>query len=141
MHTPAGAALLVSMLPLVALTFAVLLRVAFVRFRAASSGQVKPRDFRYGESADVPGELRTPNRILMNLLEMPVLFYVLCIALYVTGKADWAYVYLAWAFVALRFVHAAIYLVYNSILHRFVAFAASNAVLFVMWARFGVDLA
>jgi len=140
MHTPAGAALLVSMLPLVALTFGVLLRVAAVRFKAVQGGRLKPRDFRWGESADVPGELRTPNRIFMNLLEMPVLFYIACIALYVSGKADWAYVTLAWMFVALRFVHAAIYLAYNNILHRFFAFAASNVVLAVMWIRFAVEI-
>ena len=35
-----------------------------------------------------------------DILEMPVLFYVACLALYVTRQADSAAVWLAWLFVA-----------------------------------------
>jgi hypothetical protein len=41
-------------------------------------------DFKFGESARVPGNVSVPNRNLMNLLELPVLFYVACLTLYVT---------------------------------------------------------
>ena len=51
------------------LTFAVLLVVPFRRFKAAFAGQVRASDFRYGESANVPGEVSIPNRNYMNLLE------------------------------------------------------------------------
>ncbi len=74
------------MVALVALTFAVLLLIPLARFRAAARGQVSARDFRYGESSNVPGEVSLPNRNLMNLLELPVLFYVVCLAFFVTGK-------------------------------------------------------
>lgn len=49
---------------LVALTFAVLFLTGFVRLRAAFAGRVKGRDFRYGESRDVPGDVSIPNRNL-----------------------------------------------------------------------------
>jgi hypothetical protein len=108
MNTPASAALLVPVLALVALTFAVLLRIPFVRFKAARERRVVAEDFALGESANVPAEVRLPNRNLINLLEMPTLFYVACLALYATGKADWVYVDIAWMYVIARVCHSVI---------------------------------
>ena len=110
------------------------------RFRAAARGQVTAADFRYGESANVPGEVSLPNRNLMNLLELPVLFYVVCLAFYVTDAVDAAAMVLAWAYVALRAVHSAIHLSYNKVFHRLSAFAASNVVLVALWVRWVLAL-
>jgi len=125
---------------LAALTFGVLLRIPFVRFRAARAGLVKARDFQYGESAEVPPQLTLPNRNLMNLLELPVLFYVVCLAYYVTGTADTLALNLAWAYVVLRAVPSMIHLTYNNVFHRLRAFAASNVVLVVLWIRWAIAL-
>ena len=56
-------------------TLVVLLMVGRRRFRAAHAGQVHARDFAYGESANVPGEVLLPSRNYSNLLELPVLFH------------------------------------------------------------------
>ena len=133
-------AILYPMFALAALTFGVLLLIPVARFRAAFRGQVNPGDFRYGESARVPGAVSLPNRNFMNLLEMPVLFYVACLALYVTGKADEISVALAWAYVALRVAHSAVHLTYNNVFHRLAAYAASVAVLMVIWVRFAFEI-
>ena len=98
-------------------------------------------DFRYGESPNVPGQVSLPNRNLMNLLELPVLFYVVCLAFYVTGKLDAAALYLAWAYVGLRAAHSVIHLTYNNVFHRLSAFAASNVVLVALWIHWAVALA
>ena len=121
---------------LAALTFAVLFLTAFVRFRAAFAGRVKGRDFRYGESRDVPGDVSIPNRNLMNLLETPLLFYVVCVALFATRTVDAAALMLAWIYVALRFAHTAVHLTYNNVFHRLLVFAAGNLVLIAIWVRF-----
>jgi hypothetical protein len=133
--------ILYPMLALVALTFVVLLLIPYTRFRAAARGQVTVADFRYGESANVPGEVSLPNRNLMNLLELPVLFYAGCLAFYVTGAVDASAVVLAWVYVALRAAHSIIHLTYNNVFHRLTAFAASNAVLLALWIRFALALA
>ena len=133
--------ILYPMVALVALTFAVLLLIPFARFRAAARGQVSARDFRYGESSNVPGEVSLPNRNLMNLLELPVLFYVVCLAFFVTGKVDTPAVVLAWAYVALRAAHSVIHLSYNSVFHRLSVYAASNVVLLALWVRWVFALA
>jgi hypothetical protein len=111
-----------------------------VRFRAGYAGRVKVKDFRYGESANVPGDVSLPNRNLMNLLEMPMLFYAVCIALFATAAVDMAALWLAWTYVALRAMHSLIHLTYNNVYHRLGAYAASNVVLLVLWARFALAL-
>ncbi len=118
------------------LTFAVLALIPFRRFRAGRAGQIRPDDFQYGESAAVPGHASIPNRNYMNLLELPMLFYVAGLMFYVTGKVDAGVLTLAWAYVALRAAHTAIHLTYNRVMHRLLPFALSNFVLMSIWALF-----
>ena len=129
------------MVALAGLTFVVLLLIPIARFRAAWRGRVTAADFRYGESPNVPGQVSLPNRNLINLLELPVLFYVVCLAFYVTGKLDAAALYLAWAYVGLRAAHSVIHLTYNNVFHRLSAFAASDVVLVALWIHWAVALA
>jgi len=116
-------------------TFVVLLLIPRRRFGAARQGLVKAKDFRYGESAAVPGEVTLPNRNYMNLLELPVLFYVGCLTLYVTGKVEPWGVGLAWAFVATRIAHSIVHLTYNNVIHRLRTFAVSATLVIAFWIR------
>jgi hypothetical protein len=127
--------ILLPMVALAGMTFAVLLLIPYKRFRAGYQGLVTARDFKYGESAKVPPDVSIPNRNLMNLLEMPMLFYVACVTLYVTRHVDQAAVGLAWAYVALRAVHSTVHLTYNRVRHRLTAYAASTVVLVMLWIR------
>jgi hypothetical protein len=122
------------------LTFAVLLVVPYRRFKAAFARQVRAEDFRYGESNNVPGEVRIPNRNYMNLLESPNLFYVACILFYVTDLVDVQAVSMAWLYVALRTAHSIVHLTYNKVMHRMIAFAASITVLVAMWVHLLLSL-
>jgi len=122
------------------LTFAVLLQIPLRRFRAGFKSRVNYGDFRYGESQGVPGDVSIPNRNYMNLLELPVLFYVLCLALHATAHVTQGLLWAAWAYVALRAVHTVIHLTYNDVRHRGAAFAVSNIVLLAMWIRFFTEL-
>jgi len=110
-------------------TFCVLLQIPIARFRAAFKGEVKASDFRLGESESVPAHVRLPNRNYMNLLELPVLFYVLCLVVAVTGISSPVFVALAWVYVVLRVLHSIIHLSYNNVLHRLFVFAISNFLL------------
>ncbi|MBV8978702.1 MAG: MAPEG family protein [Alphaproteobacteria bacterium] len=118
------------------LTFLALVLIPIRRFRAGFAGQVQAEDFRYGESAKVPGAVSIPNRNYMNLLELPVLFYVLCLMLIVAGRVDPTFVTVAWAYVVLRALHSLVHLTYNDVRHRLALFALSNFVLLAMWAMF-----
>ncbi len=118
------------------LTFAVLLLVPIARFRAAFAGVVKPDDFKLGESAAVPPNVSLPNRNYMNLLELPTLFFPVCLMFYLVHRVDGVIVGLAWAFVASRALHSAIHVTYNNVRHRLVAFTLGNFALGALWVFF-----
>ena len=126
-------AILYPVVALVALTFAVGVRMYFARVGAARAGRVKVKDFRLGESPEVPADVALPNRNFMNLFEMPLLFYVACIVFYVTATVDVLALVLAWLYVACRIAHSFVHLTYNNVLHRLATFGASNVVLLALW--------
>lgn len=76
-----------------------------------------------------------------NLFEMPVLFYVLCLAIFVTQSVNEGFLWAAWGFVALRILHSFIHISYNNVMHRFSMFATSMWVLAGMWTVFVWQLA
>ncbi|MGZ3376202.1 MAG: MAPEG family protein [Phenylobacterium sp.] len=118
------------------LTFGVLTLIPLRRFRAGAAGQIVSDDFKLGESANVPGHVSIPNRNYMNLLELPMLFYVGSLMFYVTSRVDTLVLGLAWLYVALRIVHSIIHLTYNNVMHRLGPFALSNLVLIAYWLIF-----
>lgn len=83
----------------------------------------------------VPIEINLPAYSLKNQFELPVVFYALCIHLYVTSSVDQFYLIAAWAFVFGRLAHALIYCSYNKVMHRFYAYFLSALVLWAIVAR------
>ena len=53
------------------------------------------------------------DRNLINLFEFPILFYAICVVLYVTGKVDAYFVFLAYWFVGLRVAHSLYHIFIN----------------------------
>jgi hypothetical protein len=133
--------ILYPMLALMGWTFVVLLLMGKRRIAAVQAGRVHAREFALGESAAVPADCAVVNRHYMNLLEIPLLFYAVCLTYHVTRQADLAALVLAWAYVALRLVHSAVHLGSNRLFHRLLAFAASNFVLMALWGWLLVRLA
>lgn len=117
-------------------TGVVLLVTGYRRIGAVRRRRLSPQAFQLGESAEVPADVAVANRNLMNLLEMPLLFYVVAVAFYVTHHAGPGAVRLAWVYVALRVLHSCEHLTTNHVIRRLILFAASNIVLVVLWIRF-----
>jgi len=134
-------AVLYPMFALAAWTLVVLLLIPIARTRSARRREIVIDDFKYGESPAVPHAVSIPNRNYMNLLELPMLFYVVCIVLYLTAGTSTATIALAWVFVVLRIAHSLIHLTYNRVVHRLAAFTASNLALVVLWVVAGLHLA
>jgi hypothetical protein len=128
-------AIFAPMLALAGWTFAVMCLIPVYRFRAGYAGQVTYHDFKYGESDRVPPQVRIPNRAFMNLLQVPVLFYVVCVTMYLAQGVTAAFVGLAWGYFALRVAHSLVHLSYNKVRHRLLVFGASNVVVVVMWVQ------
>jgi hypothetical protein len=128
-------ALLQPILALVGLTGAVWLLMVVYRNLALIRGMTSERYFQT-YTLDAPAEwVERPTRAFMNLLEVPVLFYVVCLLMLVSGKVDRVQVALAWLFVGTRYVHALIYIGFNYIPLRFVSYASGVIALGLMWVR------
>ncbi len=117
-------------------TMLVLLLIPIRRFRAIFKGQIHVDDFTLGESSKVPDFVALANRNYMSLLELPVLFYLVCTLFYLINGVNSSVVALAWAYVALRIIHSIIHVSYNKVMHRFLAFATGNVVLLTLWIMF-----
>jgi hypothetical protein len=76
---------------------------------------------------------------LKNLFELPVLFYGLCLFVYVTGAVDTGYVIAAWLFFAFRVVHSFVHCTSNIVMLRFYLYSAGAFALWFMLGRAVVD--
>jgi hypothetical protein len=117
-------------------TGAVILLTGVRRVRAVRARRVSSQAFQLGEAPGVPVDVAIANRNFMNLLEMPVLFYVVSIATYVTHHVGRGTLLLAWVYVGLRIAHSCEHLTTNHIRRRLAAFALSNFVLVALWVGF-----
>lgn len=75
-----------------------------------------------------------------NLFELPNLFYVACIILFITQKTTSCTLTLAWSFVFFRAMHSPIHCTYNKVMHRFVMYLISSLILFGLWICLGLQL-
>lgn len=125
---------------LVALTLAVVWRLARLRFAAVRTGRVDPRFYKAFRGDGEPEEVAVTSRNLNNLYEMPTLFYAGVAIAFAAEQTGALLVGLAWAYVALRYLHSAIHLTTNKVLWRFRTFALSWAVLLAFWITLGVLL-
>jgi len=83
----------------------------------------------------LPEEVSYPAYNFKNLFELPVLFYALCLYLYVTATAGSVDVFAAWLFLLFRIVHSAIHCTTNIVMARFLAYCAGAFVLWFMLGR------
>jgi hypothetical protein len=133
-------ALLRPMFALVVLTAVVWLAMLLARNISVAIGKVAMRYYQNYRDDAPPEWIERPARTFMNLLEVPVLFYVACLLMLSTQSCDAAQVALAWIFVATRAVHALIYIGWNHVPARFAAYVGSCVALGVIWARLASTL-
>jgi len=125
---------------LVALTLFSVARLARMRFAAAKAGRVDPRYYKVFRGEGEPPELAAQTRNLINLYEMPTLFYAGTAIAFAAGRAGPLLVGLGWAYVACRVVHTAVHLTSNKVMWRFRAFFAGWLVLLAYWVVLGAGL-
>ena len=86
-------------------------------------------------AALLPETVSYPSNNFKNLFELPVLFYGLCLYLFVTQSAAPADIYAAWVFFGFRVLHSAIHCTVNIVIARFAAYLAAALALWFMLAR------
>jgi hypothetical protein len=127
------------MLAHVLLVYIVYAVMAKRRFGAIRSGEVKASRFKV--RGDEPSGSATVAANLMNQFELPVLFHILCLALYVTNGVNYLTLILMWIFVISRYAHAWVHLTSNKLTWRNNTFTTGVVVLLLAWIWFALHLA
>jgi len=83
----------------------------------------------------LPEDVNYAANNLKNLFEVPVLFYGLCLYLFVSANVDAAYVVAAWLFFLLRAFHSIVHCTRNIVMLRFYLYASSALALWFMLGR------
>jgi hypothetical protein len=76
-----------------------------------------------------PPQVSNPSDNLKNLFELPTVFYVVVLYIYVTNQVDAAYLWAAWGFFVFRALHSAVHCTFNFIPLRFVLYVISAGAL------------
>ena len=132
-----AAAIFGPFLGMLLLTFAVWLlmyirRIGFIRANKIDAQELTTPERR---AALIPEPVSYPANNLQNLFELPVVFYAVCIYLYVVQEVDAAHVYSAWVFFCGRIVHSAVHCTSNVVMLRFSAYLVSAVALWFMVVR------
>lgn len=130
-------AILAPMLGLMLLTFVVWSYMYVLRLGYIARQGVNPQDLATPEKGwtVLPEAVNLPAHNLRNLAELPVVFYALCLYLFVSGGVDEFYVASAWVFVGLRAVHSAIHCTFNNVRFRFATYFLGALVLWAVLGR------
>ena len=128
------------MLAMVALTLIVWLRLYLVRIPEMRRLRIHPQSLATSaqKSARLVDTRAADNFI--NLLEVPVLFYLALIVAHLTQQAKPLVLGLAWGFVAGRVLHSLIQCSYNKVMHRFAVYVVSTGLVWVLWAVLAMGL-
>ena len=116
----------------VLLTLGILVWMSVERVPRVMRGEIAIKDIAVDRAA-YPLQARLLSNNFDNQFQLPVLFYVAGLLALWSGGAGWVEVILAWLFVALRYIHAAIHVTTNRVHRRFTVYSAGLVVLALMW--------
>ena len=87
----------------------------------------------------IPAKVSLASHNLKNLFELPVIFYAICLYLFISETVDSIYLMAAWWFLAFRIIHSLIHCTHNKVEHRFVAYVLSAVALWAMVIRASIS--
>ena len=121
---------------LVGVTAVVWLKLYADRLLEMRAKRIDPQELSNVRAAAVKLDRTQAADNFRNLFEVPVLFYLLCVAIALNGGSTPGFVAAAWVYVALRALHSLIHVTYNRVVHRFLVYVASTLLLFGLWIVF-----
>lgn len=128
--------ILYPVLVLVLQTMVVWAVMYYTRLRFMAHEHVEPQSIADARDADARlGPVSGPSNNFRNLAEVPPLFYLLAVVLFLLGQVDTPYLVGAWLFVGLRMIHSLIQCTNNRVPHRFAVYFLSTTLLWAMWLR------
>ena len=121
------------------ITIAGFLLLGVRKTKAIKSGGVDLKKTELDNDAWPDYVLMVSNNI-RNQFQVPVLFYVLCLVFYSINAVSTTVIYLAWAFVISRAVHAYVHMSSNFVPARFTVFTIGFVIMIAMTVVAAVNL-
>lgn len=106
---------------------------------AIRTGGTDPRQFK--ENLSEPAESLLVHNNLKNQFELPVLFHVGSLAIFISNADNIITIVLAWIFVLSRYAHSWVHITSNRLMLRRPLFMLGFAANFLMWCWLAVWLA
>lgn len=122
------------------LTISLVFALGISRFFAIQRREVSIKFFQKYTEGVQPDRLHVWGRHAQNHFEIPPLFYIAVILLFVTDSVETLSVIAAWLFVGFRCIHSVIHLGNNNVSQRFLCFGLSLIALTVMWGSLFVQI-
>jgi hypothetical protein len=122
---------------MIGLTFVVWIYMYVRRIRFITTNNLLAKDLAIpGELARrSPAAVSNPSDNFKNLCEIPTLFYVLALYLFVTHRVDAVDVYASWIFVVFRALHSLVHCTINVVMLRFNLYLISTLAIWFLAAR------
>ena len=128
--------MLLPLLALVFLTFIVWFYMYVTRLAEIRRKRIDPQDLDtriHSQSLLIDSPRQADN--LKNLFEVPVLYYGLCLYLFVSGNVDSGYVVAAWLFFLFRAFHSVVHCTRNIVMLRFYLYSGAALSLWFMLGK------
>ncbi len=113
------------------LTFALLFLLGFLRYKAIKTKQVSVKDIAL-DTKKYPQKAQQVANSFANQFELPILFYCAIIVSFLFS-IGWVEIILAWIFVIMRYIHAAIHISTNNVNFRFAVYVLGFFTLVVFY--------
>ena len=131
--------ILYPLLPVVFLNFFVIFHMRYVIEKAIKKREVRYSWFRVYEGS-APEYLLAARHHYKIFFEIPILFYLLCIILYVIDDVRDLDLWIAWLFVVFKLIHSYIRLTSNYVPNRAYAFYISVLLLLGGWIYLAIRI-
>ena len=87
-------------------------RIPFLHKNFRNLDNISAEEFQ----AASPPAVSNPSNNFKNLFELPVIFYIVCLYLFVTNQVDSVYLTAAWIFASFRVLHSIVHCTFNKVL-------------------------
>jgi hypothetical protein len=126
-------------LPVVLMNFIVMFHMRYMIVKAIKNRDTKYKYFRAYEGS-APEYLLTARHHYKNFFEIPILFYLLCLVLYIIDDVSAIDLWIAWLFVIFKGIHSYIRITSNYVPYRAYSFNVCAFLLLGGWIILAIKI-
>ena len=126
-------------LAVVLMNFIVMFHMRYMISKAIKNRDVEYKYFKAYESS-APEYLLTSRHHYKNFFEIPILFYLLCLVLYMIDHVSAIDLWIAWLFVVFKGIHSYIRITSNYVPYRAYSFFVCVFLLFGGWINLTIKI-